>query len=93
MMTGIAQEILGRVRTLEDWHTFGHTLYIEEQMRNARALSAYRKAAKISSRSVARLMGISAMYLNDLEHGKRLWSTEKAKDFLDAVDALLYPNI
>jgi hypothetical protein len=47
---------------------------------------AKRMRAKASLRSVARLMGISAPYLSDLERGKRDWSADMVSKFEVALE-------
>ena len=39
-------------------------------------LRAERKAARFGLREVAREMAISAPYLHDLEHGRRVWTQD-----------------
>ena len=40
-----------------------------------------REVSGVSLRSVARIMGISAMYLSDLERGRRPWTIKIADKF------------
>lgn len=59
------------------------------------ALRTKRKTAKLSLRVVAKAMGISAMYLCDMERGRRLWSADRIKRFESALidRSLLSPAV
>lgn len=47
-----------------------------------------RKKAGVSSRAVARQLGLSAAYVCDLELGRRGWNAEKRRQYRDAVEVL-----
>lgn len=45
----------------------------------------HREAHKLSAREVARRMGFSAMYVCDLEHGRRGWSADLIEKYQEAL--------
>lgn len=45
----------------------------------------YRKRAGLTLREVARRLGCSVAYLNDLEHGRRNWNEERLNKTLEAM--------
>lgn len=48
-------------------------------------LKREREAADVTGRELARRMGYSAMYLCDLEHGRRGWNAKLLAAYLDAL--------
>lgn len=47
---------------------------------------AARKTARIGLRQMATLLGLSASYIYDLEHGRRNWSPKRLIDYNAALD-------
>ena len=64
------------------------TIHIVDQDQTGNEARAYRSAHDLSLRSVAKEMGVSAMYLSHLETGKRKWNQAKAERFAEAVRKL-----
>lgn len=46
--------------------------------------------ARISLRSMSRLMGFSASYLSDLELGKRNWTSERMEQYRSVISQQVY---
>ena len=44
-----------------------------------------REKARLTGREVARRLGLSAMYVCDLEHGRRGWNAERMTNYLNAL--------
>jgi predicted transcriptional regulator len=51
------------------------------------AAKAYRKAAGVSGRHVARQLEMCSSVLSDLENGKRRWTLERAHGYWSAVES------
>ncbi len=84
----LGQHILERLKRIERMTVDFQTLFAEEQRRIGQSMRHYRTASRVSGRAVAREMELSAMFVNDLEHGNRLWHIDTCKKFLEAVDKL-----
>lgn len=61
------------------------TIKVPDHVAAGAEMRARRRKAKLSLRSVATRLGISAPYLCDLELGRRAWSEERAQAFLAAL--------
>ena len=59
-----------------------------EQARAGAALRYVREASEISLRQLAKELGLSAMYVSDLERGKRNWSVERFDAYIEALKTL-----
>lgn len=44
-----------------------------------------REKARLTLREVARRLGLSAMYICDLEHGRRGWNAERITNYVNAL--------
>jgi len=55
-------------------------------MEPKKSFRSLRKKSGLSLRRVARIMGISAPYLSDLELGNRAWSAAREQQFRNAVN-------
>jgi hypothetical protein len=64
-----------RVSTNAEWIERCTQLYAEDNARNGAFAREVREKSGKSLRRVAEAMGISAMFLSDLERGNRMWNT------------------
>lgn len=48
-------------------------------------MRAFRRTAKVSLREIARRMKVSAVFLSDLERGRRNWTQDKFEDYQKAL--------
>lgn len=80
-------QVAARFENADWWINRCNELHRAECLRNAQAAREVRRTAGLSLRSVARQMGISTMYLSDLERGNRQWSGDTATQWASAVSA------
>jgi predicted transcriptional regulator len=74
-----------RVTSNEEWFAYCGKLYFEEIKRNGQFARDVREKSGRSLRSVAKAMGISAMYLSDMERGNRNWSSQQVEKWKKAM--------
>ncbi len=63
-----------RVESNDEWIAHAQQLYLREHRLNGQYARDQREASKLSLRTVATRMGVSAMMLCDLERGNRNWT-------------------
>jgi hypothetical protein len=71
-------ELRMRIKGAAEWMVRCTELHIEENRRNGQTARAIRIKSGRSLRSVAKRMGVSAVFLSDLERGNLFWNDEHA---------------
>lgn len=74
-----------RVSYNEEWYAKCADLYCQEMRRNGLFAREIREKTGKSLRSVAKAMGISAMFLSDLERGNRNWCAAHVEKWRKAI--------
>lgn len=65
---------------------------VPNQVSVGSAMRAERKIANVSLRRMAKLIGISAPYLSDLELGRRVWSENRINEYRDGLKLPKIPD-
>lgn len=84
----LKDHIIARLTRIERMTIDFQTLFAEEQKRVGVSMKHYRTASRVTGRAVAKELGLSAMFLCDLERGNRLWRIDTGTRYLAAVDKL-----
>ena len=74
-----------RVSTNAEWIERCQQLYVEDNQRNGAFAREVREKSGKSLRSVAAAMGVSAVFLSDLERGNRMWNASNVVKWKEAM--------